>query len=69
MLKSPDRYIRCRFCDYRVRPFTRGADGKVRSGWARLQAHLENMHEAELLAEALKVDDYMRKRCGGRSPR
>jgi hypothetical protein len=64
-----DRYIRCRFCDYRVRPIARTKGGRVVSGWVRLQKHVEDMHTNESLAEDDKINEYMRQRLGaGKAP-
>lgn len=59
-MKKPlaDRYIRCRYCTFQVRPMAR-YHGRVVSGWKRLWLHMENEHESEMLCKEARLNAYM----------
>ena len=41
--------LKCRFCKFTTPAIYTGRDGKTRSGWNRLQSHIESRHEDQAM--------------------
>lgn len=46
---SAPEVLKCRWCRWSTPKWSTGKDGKPRSGWPRLQNHIEDRHEAEAM--------------------
>ena len=42
---EPSDTIKCRYCEWRTLKWSTTKSGKKRSGWTRLQNHLEDEHD------------------------
>lgn len=49
--------LRCRWCAFTVQRFYTGKDGKPRSGWGRLNSHIEKRHPDEWEAMQATLGD------------
>ena len=49
-MSADDRYLQCRFCSWRTLKWRKNQSGAVKSGWPRLEDHLEQYHPAEYAA-------------------
>ena len=60
-LVRPRETLRCAHCAFRVAKFYVGADGKSRSGWGKLMAHVEMRHPDEAATLRRRIDERCRE--------